>query len=398
MSKFRKLTCLALSLPLMLTAACGADANKTSDNSAPELDQRYGFVSLVNGSVGVIDLQTMSVVDRVKETAHASHMLHAIPETQELVMGDWDTNEVIVVRFSEDYTSHEVVERVASPVQMHGFMTMGEDHRYILVTSRLELKAGLMFDVRHDDRSIARYDRDTAKWDVLELDSPSYAAVGPDGRFYVANVHHQSISVVDLDTFSLVNTVKVGDEDWGVDGQAIGPKSLSFSPDGSKLVSADYEGMSLTVWDVTAEGLTNRRVIPTEGAPKAANFSPDGSELWVVVYSLSNDESRESLRTQGGLESMGAWYHGPQPADEVNNAYRDTTLVVKDAKTLETVASMQTPKAVIAPRFSPDESNVVYLTTSAGSVYSIDRTSLKITGEALVGQVGLPVVCGNLAL
>ncbi len=195
-----------------------------------------------------------------------------------------------------------------------------------------------------------------------------------------------------------MNTVKVGDEDWGVDGQAIGPKSLSFSPDGSKLVSADYEGMSLTVWDVTAEGLSNKRVIPTEGAPKAANFSPDGSELWVVVYSLSNDESRESLRTQGGLESMGAWYHGPQPADEVNNAYRDTTLVVKDAKTLETVASMQTPKAVIAPRFSPDESNVVYLTTSAGSVYSIDRTSLKITGEALVGQVGLPVVCGNLAL
>lgn len=404
MSELRKITCLGLSLPLMLAAACGTDSNSTpaSDASAPaaEVEHRHGFVSLVDGAVGVVDLQTMSVVHRVKETAHASHMLHALPETRELVMGDWDTQEVIVVRFNEDYTSHEVVERVASPVQMHGFMTMGEGDRYILVTSRLELKAGVLFDSQQDDRSVARYDRETGAWSVLELDSPSYASVGPDGRLYVANVHHKSISIVDLGTFSLVETVRVGDEDWGVAGEAIGPKGLSFSPDGSTLVSADYEGLSLTVWDVTANGLQNKRVIPTEGAPKAAMFSPEGDELWVVIYGLTNDETRTGLRTQGGLESMGDWYHGPQPADEANNAYRTTKMVVLDARTFDEVSSIETPKAMIAPRFANDGSNLVYVTTSAGSVYSIDRTAdtPKITGEALVGRVGLPVVCGNLAL
>ncbi len=400
MSKLRKVTCLGLGLPLMLAAACGTDSNKTSEGPAPELEQRHGFVSLVDGAVGVVDLQTMSVVNKVKLTAHASHMLHALPETRELVMGDWDTNEVLVVRFSEDYTSHEVVERIASPVQMHGFMAMGEADRYILVTSRLELKAGVLFDSQQDDRSIARFDRETGDWQTLELDSPSYAAVGPDGRLYVANVHHKSISIVDLGTFSLVETVRVGDEDWGVAGEAIGPKGLSFSPDGTKLVSADYEGLSLTVWDVTASGLQNKRVIATEGAPKAAMFSPEGDELWVVIYGLTNDETRSSLRTQGGLESMGEWYHGPQPADEANNAYRTTKMVVLDAKTFDEVGSIETPKAMIAPRFANDGSNLVYVTTSAGSVYSIDRTAdtPKITGEALVGRVGLPVVCGNLAL
>jgi DNA-binding beta-propeller fold protein YncE len=262
------------------------------------------------------------------------------------------------------------------------------------------LKAGLASSGARDDRSIARYDRDTGDWRVLELDSPSHAVVGPDGRLYVTNVHHKTISIVDIASFSLLETVRVGDADWGVDGEAIGPDGLSFSPDGSSLVSADYEGLSLTAWDVTANGLENKRVIPMEGVVKAATFSPDGDELWVVIYGLTNDHTRESLRAEAKLESMGDWYHGPQPADERSNAYRTTRLVVLDAKTFDEVVSTETPKALIAPRFARDGSNFVYFTTSAGSVYSIDRASdeLKITGEAEVGRVGLPIVCGNLAL
>lgn len=392
---------LVLALPLALVAACGSEAVKTGEETSRAIEHRYGYVSLVDGAVGVIDLQSMSVVHRIKETHHASHMLQALPATRELLMGDWDTNDVLVVRMSEDYTSHEVVERIHSPVQMHGLMTLGSDDRYILVTSRLELKAGVLFDSQQDDRSIARYDRETGRWAVLELASPSSATVGPDGRLYVGNVHHKTVSIVDLETFTEVGAVRVGEENWAVAGDAIGPKGVSFSPDGTKFVTADYEGMSVTVFDVTEGGLANKRVIPFDGAPKSALFSPDGAELWVVVYSLSNDETRASLLERGGLEPMGEWYQGPQPADEANNAYRDTRMFVLDGKTFDEVASFESERAMIAPRFSPSEPNTVYVTTSAGSVYSIDRTDLsdlKIVDEALVGRVGLPVVCGNLAL
>jgi len=394
----RNFLAAVVALPLAL-AACGTET--ATDNSGVEginldLKHRYGFVSIVDGTMGVVDLETMAVVNRVNESSRASHMLHALPGQRDVFYGDWDTNDVLRVHFSEDMGSYEVAERIPSPVQMHGFMTYGEDDRYLIVLSRLELTGKVLFEVEHNDTAIARYDRETGEWDTLELGSPSFASFGPDGRLYVSNVHHKSISVVDLDTFTEVEQVAVGGDNWATGASSIGPKAVEFSPDGRTMVTADYEGMSLTLFDVTENGLENKRLIPMNGVPKSLVFTNDGAELWVVTYDLTSP--KESIHANAGTyQSMGDWYEGPQPANETANAYRNTTMHIFETDNMSEIGSFTTPKAMIAPKMSSADANLVYVTTSAGSIYAVDRTSLKLMGEAVVGRVGLPVICGNLA-
>ena len=155
MSTLRKtVSFLALGV---LMAACGTDANRSAE-APKDLERQYGFVSLVDGAVGVVDLQTMSVVHKVKGlTHHASHMLQALPAERELIMGDWDSNEVLVLRFGEDYTSHEVVERIQAPVQMHGFMTRGDMKGNLALAKDVQrlLEETIKFIKRHS-RSTSR--------------------------------------------------------------------------------------------------------------------------------------------------------------------------------------------------------------------------------------------------
>jgi hypothetical protein len=385
---FRSITFALVTLGLVFAFGC------TPEQETPIGPQQYGYVSLVDGSMGVIDLNTMEVVSEIQESHRGTHMLHVIAETGEVIYGDWDHNQILILKFNEDMTSYEVTDRIDSPVQLHGFQTLPPNDRYIVVLSRLELTAGVLFDVEYDDSSMGIYDRDTGEWTLVPMESPAYGSLGPDGLFYVANVHHGNVAVIDPATFEQIDQIDVGPAVWPVE-DAIGPKGLAFAPGGEQMVTADYEGLTVSVFDVNDDGLTLDRMIEVDGAPKAAAYTKDGAELWVVSYDLNIPRDEAFATAQ---ESMGAWYDGPQPADETNNAFRSTTVYIYNTATWELVDSFQAPHAMISPRMSETDDNVVFITTSAGSVYSIDRASREILGEAVVGRVGLPVVCGHIAL
>jgi len=401
---------LALALSFVLSAGCGgeeAGAAAEPESGEVHLDYRYGFVSLVDGTMGVVDLETMATASTVKESHRASHMLHVVEDTdqREILYGDWDHNDVLHLRLSEDMKDYEVLERIESPVQMHGFMGVPPHDEQFIVLPRLELQPHVLFTPEYDDRTLAMYDRGSQEWQTLEMQSPSYAAWGPDGRLYVSETHHQAVSVVDTVTWEVVQTVHVGEETWVTTPEySVGPKTSNFSPSGRWLSTADYEGLSVTVFEMTRdEGLVNRRVIPFEGAPKSVAFTRDGKELWVVVFDLKGMSRKEAFERAGTLESMGTWYHGPDPANEVANAYRLTSVHVWDARARDPhdwteIGSFVTPRGLAQPTMSMEDPGVVYLTTSAGSVYKVDRYSFRILAEAIVGRVGVPVVCGNISL
>jgi len=390
MSTYRKLlTGMILTVPIALFG-CGTDT-PTPNYGNIDLEHRYGYVSLVDGQMGVVDLETMHVVNKVGLSAHASHMLFTIEGTSDVLYGDWDTNEIVRLHFEGDHSAPPTeVWRIHSPVQMHGFMMVD---KFLVVTSRLELTKAVQFEITEIDTSVAIYDTEASEWvSTIETGSPSYGAVGPDGRIYVTNVHHRSVSVIDPATWTVVETLAVGPDSWVTGEGSIGPKGITFSPDGRFMVTADYEGMSLTVFEFTDNGLGSKRVIPVDGVPKAATFTADNSELWVVTYDLNLDKSAIT-----DVDPMGAWYDGPQPAEEARNAERDTSVHIYDARSLEAIESFS-GLGLISPRMSPDDANLVYITTSKGSVQAIDRVTHRVVGEAQVGQVGLPVVCGNLTL
>ena len=411
MSNIRKILAgLALGLPLV---ACGTDGTETESprgtgDTTLELAHRYGFVSLVDGTMGAVDLQTMSTADRVRESSRASHMLHVMEGTdqREVLYGDWDSNEAVTVRFNEDHTEHEVIERVKVPVQMHGFMGVPPQDEKFIVLPRLELQPGAMFEPDQDDDSLAMFNRTTQEWKLLDMQSPSYATWGLDGRLYVSESHHKSISVVDVEKWEVVQNVAVGEDTWVTKDFSIGPKTTNFSSDGRWLASADYEGLSVSVFqaDLDAdEPLTKRRVIPMPGAPKSVAFTRDGSEMWIVVFDLKGMTREEAYAQAGQLDSMGTWYDGPAPSNEVYNSYRRTGVHVWDTSSADPddwteIIEFHTPRGLAQPTVSPEDPSVVYLTTSAGSVYKVDRYSFRILGEAIVGRVGVPIVCGALAL
>lgn len=389
----------AVPVSFLMLAGCGPREAEVVDGFGQvgaKLQDRYGFVSIVDGTMGVIDLETMLVVNRVKESHRASHMLYSLPDSNEVIYGDWDTNDVLVLRFSDDMKSYEVAERAHSPVQMHGFFTLPPNDRYIVVTSRVELRTSKLPGATQDDESIAIFDRETKQWRTTQLQSPSHAELGPDGMLYVANVHHKNVSVVDPATLQEVQRVQVGPEQWVTGEESIGPKGIAFSPDGKTMVTADYEALTLSVFDMTANGVQNQRLIDVGGATKSVSFSVDGKELWVVTYDLNI--SREELAARAGtLPTEGDWYEAPQPANEALNAFMKTTMHVYDTQTWEEIDSFTTQRGMISPRMTRENPDAVYVTTAAGSVYHIDRATKSILGEAVVGRVGLPVICGHMA-
>jgi hypothetical protein len=144
-------------------------------------------------------------------------------------------------------------------------------------------------------------------------------------------------------------------------------------------------------------GIAEIQEIDVEGVPKGLTFSADGEELWLVSYDLDITRAAIEDRTDA-LPSEGSWYEGPHPGDEAANAFRRTTVRVYSTADWRQLASFSTVHAAISPVTSPDRPDSVYITTSAGSVYLIDRPSRTVVGEVSPGRVGLPIICGDVAL
>lgn len=352
---------------------------KSQTVSSPKL----GFVVLLDGQIGVVDMLNGNGSDALKiKVGHRGvHQVAVLPDNRTVYAGNRDDNTIVKITVSDDGKSFTQKSLGKSPVNLH-FFTANPDGRYVVITSRMELsddEAAVFPPSGLPDDSIAVIDTLTDKIvKVIALQSPAMATFPTDGsKLYVNNVHHASVSVIDTKTWTVTDTLQVADSPLAAtaDGKhRVAPDGLDVSPDGKWLASADYDLGTVTVWETA--NFANKRHISysaAEGLPHDIRWAPDSKSLWVTDYSRH-----------------------PQPADEVANAQIKTHLRVFNVATLAQTREIAVPRMI--QRISlPMYSKNVFLTTATGTVLSLDRETGSIEGEAVFGGLGRPIVCGMTA-
>ena len=93
---------------------------------------------------------------------------------------------------------------------------------------------------------------------------------------YVTNEKDNTVSVVDLDTWTVTKTVDVGRR----------PRGIIMSPDGKELYICASDDDIIQVFD--PKTMQQLRTLPSGPDPETFNISPDGKTLYV-----SNEDDNE---------------------------------------------------------------------------------------------------------
>jgi WD40 repeat protein len=185
------------------------------------------------------------------------------------------------------------------------------------------------------------------------------ASFSPDGSRVVTASADKTAKVWDA---------KTGAEVLSLKGHGNGLSSASFSPDGSRVVTASDDG-TLKLWDATRgsvirdfEGHNNDR--PRVVEIWSASFSPDGSR---VVTGFGNGTATvwdaktgaAALSLKGHTDRVTSTVFSPD-GSRVATSSEDGTAKVFDAKTASVVLSLKGHfSPILSASFSPDGSRVV---------------------------------------
>ena len=95
--------------------------------------------------------------------------------------------------------------------------------------------------------------------------------VHPDGsRVYISASDDDAVQVLDTATDTIVNTISVGNDPWGV----------AVSPDGSRVYVANRLGDSVSVIDTTTDTVV--ATVSVGNDPRIPAVTPDGSRVYVT--------------------------------------------------------------------------------------------------------------------
>ena len=380
-ARFAKISAAIAALALA-AGGCAAqpEASKVASTNASTSLNSYrplGVVVLVDGTVGVVDMLHFDVVQQIKIGHSGVHQVAMLPGNRTFYTGNLDDNTIVKVTLSDDGKTNKQQVVTKSPINLH-LLTSSPDGKFVVITSRLELRDTMVLPSSGlPDDSIAILDTATDKIiKVLPLQSPAMAAFPTDGKqLFVNNVHDGSVSVIDTATWTETARWNVADAPTKAlyNGEkVISPDGLDVSPDGKWLAAADYDLRTITVWEVGNPA--NKRKIAYkdgEGLPHDVRFSPDGKELWATDYDRH-----------------------PSPAQEVDNNNIKTHIRIFDTVTLAQLRAFQPARKVQRISLPQYNKDIAFLTTGVGSVLMIDRATGAMQGEALIGGLGRPVVCG----
>lgn len=366
----------ALSLVAFGVAGCQPNVATPSANAtfAP-----MGYVVLVDGTIGVIDMLKVEKVQEIKVGHYGVHQVAVMQDNRTVYTGNRDDNTLVKLTISDDGKSFTQKSLGKSPVNLHLF-AVSPDYQHVVVTSRLELgddELNVFPSSGLDDTSIAIIDTNTDKIiKTLPLQSPAMAAFPNDGKhLYVNNVHNGSVSVIDTATWTESARWNVSDSPIAAlpnGKRTVSPDGLDVSPDGKWVATADYDLKTITVWE--AANPANKRKITLkdgEGLPHDVRFTPDSKQMWVTDYDQH-----------------------PNPGKEADNNKIKTHIRVFDVATLVQVKLVDTAGRKVQRISLPQYSKSAYFTTGVGGVIAIDRESGVLQGEVIIGDVNRPVVCG----
>jgi len=106
---------------------------------------------------------------------------------------------------------------------------------------------------------------------------PFGVAVSPDGsKVYVTNIGSDNVSVINTSTNLVANTVDVG----------VGPEGISVSPDGSNVYVANYGDGTVSVINALTNHVTSIIGVGTD--PVGIVVSLDGSKVYVANWASNN--------------------------------------------------------------------------------------------------------------
>jgi len=125
-------------------------------------------------------------------------------------------------------------------------------------------------------------------------DQPNKLLLSPDQNFvYVANGNSDTVSVINTNTNSIVQTISLsrpGDKYRGAN-----PNSLALSPDGQTLYVTLGVENAVAVVDLKGNRVTGR--IPTGWYPNSVSVSQDGQKLYVVNAKSNSGPNPSNSRT-----------------------------------------------------------------------------------------------------
>jgi YVTN family beta-propeller protein len=120
-----------------------------------------------------------------------------------------------------------------------------------------------------DDVTVISLNTDTVVGTIPVGDGPSRLVATPDGtKVYVLNSNSQNISVIKTSTQAVDTTITVGTN----------PKSLAITPDGTKVYVTNTGSNDISIIDTTSDTVSG--TLPLSN-PDGVACTPSGSEVWV---------------------------------------------------------------------------------------------------------------------
>jgi YVTN family beta-propeller protein/parallel beta-helix repeat protein len=209
---------------------------------------------------------------------------------------------------------------------------------------------------------------------------PFGVAVSPDStRAYVANSRSSTVSIIDTATNTVTGTVTVGNY----------PRGVAISPDGSKVYVTNERSGTVSVIDTASNAVV--ATVTVGGGPYGVAVSLDGNVYVASPYSnvvsvIDTATNTVIATVTVGSNPIGVTINSDGTKVYVANYNSNTVTVINTANNsvIDTVSVGNLPWGIAV---APDRTKV-YVTNSASSNVSvIDTTTNKVTATVDVGNV-----------
>jgi YVTN family beta-propeller protein len=215
---------------------------------------------------------------------------------------------------------------------------------------------------------------------VVVGNSPYGVCVHPDGsKVYIANSGNKTISVINTATNTVTATITVGDT----------PSGIAISPDGSKVYVVNHASNTVNIINTTTNAVTD--TISVGSGPLGICVSPDGNLLYVSNENNNSITKINTITTASytfgvGGNPMGICLSPDGSTIYVANNYSNSisTISTSTNAVLATITGCNSPRGVSV---SPDGKKI-YVTDnlSTGRINIINTATNTISATILVGS------------
>ena len=293
----------------------------------------------LSNSISLIDPKTYKETGRVAIGKQPHHMM-ATPDDDALLIGNTASNELVYLDRKTGAVTHRMP--MLDPYQM----AFSPDRKWFVTTAlRMDY-----VDIYAGDDIIGRRANVKPVARVKTGSMPSHLAFSKDSKFaYVTEQGADTVSVIDLVSQKLAQTIKVGDEPAGIwvtpDGAEVwvgvmganhvavidratgkvvatvptglGAHNLFPRGDGRHVLVSNRVSNSISVVDWKARKVVD--TYPVKGGPDCLEIIPGSNELWVtarwaqkvVVIDMTTKAVKASIPV--GRSPHGIYYHAHAP-------------------------------------------------------------------------------------